>query len=466
QRVDGDPNWFRYHQLFAEFLRRRIERDDPDRIQWLHRAASQWFTDHAYVNEAVDHALAAGDPHGALDLVEQDETKLLEQSKMTTLLRVVNKLPSQLVVSRPRLQLHIAWANVLLQRPDRASAALDRFEAALRRAGTSVSEGSDLRAEANVVRAVAAMFADRLQSLDDLIAEALSRPDSLPPRVAGVAGIVAAFAAIYRFDFGAAHRHLQWAAPYQEMMRPFARVYARCFGGIAARQQLDVPAALKNFRAALEIAATVGPHSHAVRLAGALLGELLYETGELNEAERRLDESYRLGSDGGGVDYLAARYLTCARIKAAQGDRACGRAANGRDGGGAAVEAARLAAAITNERIRLGFEIAPAVAARLRSPRTTARDDGIATFTAELDENSGIRLLSSSDSADERDQACRRAAELLGGINAARRPLAALGAHILLAQTLAATGRPADTDVAVRCTKLGLPGLLADTGLG
>lgn len=180
-----------------------------------------------------------------------------------------------------------------------------------------------------------------------------------------------------------------------------------------------------------------------------------------------MDESYQLGSEGGGVDYLAARYVIGARTKAAQGDRAC--AAERLTAGMAAAQQLRLprlAAAITNERIRLGFEIAPTVAARLRSPRTTARDDGIATVTAELDENSGIRLLSSSGSADERDQSCRRAADLLGGINAAGRPLAALGAQILLAQTLAATGRPADTDVAVRCAELGLPGLLADTGLG
>jgi serine/threonine-protein kinase PknK len=40
QRVDGDPDWFRYHQMFAEFLRRRLERDHPDRVAHLHDAAS------------------------------------------------------------------------------------------------------------------------------------------------------------------------------------------------------------------------------------------------------------------------------------------------------------------------------------------------------------------------------------------------------------------------------------------
>ena len=33
QQVDDDPNWFRFHQIFAEFLRRRLERDHPDRVE-------------------------------------------------------------------------------------------------------------------------------------------------------------------------------------------------------------------------------------------------------------------------------------------------------------------------------------------------------------------------------------------------------------------------------------------------
>jgi serine/threonine-protein kinase PknK len=316
------------------------------------------------------------------------------------------------------------------------------------------------------------MFADRVETSDHLVAEALSRPDTFHPRVPGVAGNLAAFAAIYRFDFDAVHRLLAWAAPYQEMLGPFASVYARCFGGIAARYRLDIPAALKNFREGYEMGATVGPHSHAARLAGALLGELLYETGELAEAMRLLDESYQLGSEGGGVDYMIAGYVTGARIKAAQGNR--GAAVERLADGAKAAEQLllpRLTAAITNERIRLGIEIAPEVAARLRATRTIPHDDGIAAITAELDENSGIRLLSASDSANEREQARRRAAELVAGIDQERRPLAALSAQLLLAETLMATGRTDDADVVLppvvaRCGEVGLSRLLVDAGLG
>lgn len=472
QRIGDDPDWFRYHHMFAEFLRRRLERDRPERVEQLHSTASLWFAEHGYLNEAVDHALASGDTTRAADLVEQDETTLLEQSKMTTLLGIVEKLPPQSVVSRARLQLTMAWANILLQRPAPAYAALRRFDAALDHTDVSGAMRTDLRAEADVVRAVAEIFADRVDTVDDLVAVALERPDMFHPRVAGVARNVAAFAAIYRFEFDAAHDLLESAAPYHEMLGPFATVYARCFGGIAARYQLDIPGALKHFREAYALGARGGPHSHAARLAGALLGELLYETNESAEAMRLLDDSYQLGSAGGGVDYLAARYVIGARIKAAHGDRgiAVDRLAEGATTA-ERLRLPRLAAAINNERIRLGIEIEPRVAARLRASRTIPHDDGIAMITAELDENSGIRLLSASDSADDREQACRRAAALVAAIDEERRPLAALTAQLLLAETLMATGNVDRANVVLpvvtaRCEELGLSRLILDSGLG
>lgn len=251
-------------------------------------------------------------------------------------------------------------------------------------------------------------------------------------------------------------------------MGPFASVLAHSWAGIAAKYELDIPTARREFREAFEIGTRVGSRSHAARLAGALLGELLYEAGELDDAARMLEMSYGLGPDGGGVDYLAARYVASAKVKAAQGDLSA--AAERLDAGINAAEhlqLPRLAAAINNERIRLG--VAPSVAARLRSVRAIPRDDGIATIIAELDEESAVRLLLASGSADEQEQAWRRATQLLAGMDARRRPLAALRAELLLAEICSRTGRSADPTipaVARRCREIGLPRLLVDAGLG
>jgi ATP/maltotriose-dependent transcriptional regulator MalT len=251
------------------------------------------------------------------------------------------------------------------------------------------------------------------------------------------------------------------------MMGPFASVLAHSWAGIAAKYELDIPTARREFREAFEIGCGVGSRSHAARLAGALLGESLYEAGELDDAARMLEMSYGLGPEGGGVDYLAARYVGSAKVKAAQGDLSA--AAERLDAGMKTAEnlqLPRLAAAINNERIRLG--VAPSVAARLRSVRAIPRDDGIATIIAELDEESAVRLLLASGSADEQDQAWRRATQLLAGMDPRRRPLAALRAELLLAESCSHTGRSADPTIpaVARCREIGLPRLLVDAGLG
>ena len=78
-------------------------------------------------------------------------------------------------------------------------------------------------------------------------------------------------------------------------MGPFAGIYGRCMVGIAAREQLDIPAAMDTFREAYQTAtASIGPHSHAARLAGTLLGELLCDTGEI---DARIDEILAANAD-------------------------------------------------------------------------------------------------------------------------------------------------------------------------
>ena len=470
RRIDDDPRWFRYHQMFSGYLRRRLERDDPDRLKDLHRTASDWFADHGDLSCAVDHALAAGEATRAVDLVERDRTiGAVNQARMATFLSVIEKLPPQLASSRPRLHLSTAVANIVLQRPAATEAALERVADAISVADLPEATRADLTLEANVLRGVAQMNADRVEGLAHLVAQVISRPKTLRPVLPQAAATVAAFAGIYRFDFEAAHRALEWAEPYDEGA---AAGYHSCWAGIAARHQLDIPRALRSFRKALDIGTAVGRDSQAARHAGALLGELLYEIGEFAEAADLLEESYRLGPEAGAVDYLAAQYAVSARIKAAQGDRDA--AASRLDAGMTVANKLglpRLAAAINHERVRLQLPITAAEAARLRAlHRTFHGSNGIATITAELDEASGIRLLSRSHASDDRDYACRRAGTLLNGIGPTTRPLAALQARLLFAETLTATGQVNDArnhiaEARALCARHGLPQLLIDAGL-
>jgi len=92
--LDHHRQWYRYHKLFAELLRFRLWCEDPDAIPWLHRRAAHWLAQHGFVEEAIGHALAAGDNALALAIGarsgKSDEAD--SQGKVTSLLRWLKQL--------------------------------------------------------------------------------------------------------------------------------------------------------------------------------------------------------------------------------------------------------------------------------------------------------------------------------------------------------------------------------------
>src|SRR5829696_5920614 len=69
--LDEERRWYRYHHLFADFLRTRLERESPERISDLHLQAASWYEQNGWASEAVGHALAAEDYERAAELVER-----------------------------------------------------------------------------------------------------------------------------------------------------------------------------------------------------------------------------------------------------------------------------------------------------------------------------------------------------------------------------------------------------------
>jgi LuxR family maltose regulon positive regulatory protein len=70
--LDDDRLWFRYHQLFRQMLRSQLARTEPDIVPELHRRASAWYQAEGATEEAIRHALAAGDTRVAANLVAQN----------------------------------------------------------------------------------------------------------------------------------------------------------------------------------------------------------------------------------------------------------------------------------------------------------------------------------------------------------------------------------------------------------
>ena len=108
--LDDVRAWWRYHHLFADLLRARLADEHPGRVRALHRAAAAWCEEHDLADDAVRHALDAGDSAWAARLVERHVEVLLGRSEGVTLRRWLSALPAQAVRDRPRLCLAQAYA--------------------------------------------------------------------------------------------------------------------------------------------------------------------------------------------------------------------------------------------------------------------------------------------------------------------------------------------------------------------
>ncbi|MGN0123603.1 MAG: protein kinase, partial [Rhodococcus sp. (in: high G+C Gram-positive bacteria)] len=153
RHVDDERVWFRYHHLFLDFLRRRLERDHPGEVADLHRTAADWFARNRMLQEAVDHALAADDTDFAVDLLADDGMYLMEHGHIATLLALIDKLPPRAVANDPRLLLTQAWANSALLRLDRCRRTLAAVRELLDRGVPDSYDVEALGIEANAVEA-------------------------------------------------------------------------------------------------------------------------------------------------------------------------------------------------------------------------------------------------------------------------------------------------------------------------
>lgn len=128
--LDDDGSWFRYHHLFADFLRHRLAAVEADGtcVSELHRRASAWFEANGWVDEAIDHALAGHDLERAARLVEGVAFSLQVSSANVQLARYVARLPTAMLTRSPKLGIYYGWALVNTGQATRLSALLPLVE--------------------------------------------------------------------------------------------------------------------------------------------------------------------------------------------------------------------------------------------------------------------------------------------------------------------------------------------------
>jgi ATP/maltotriose-dependent transcriptional regulator MalT len=161
--LDEVRRWWRYHHLFADLLRARLGHEQPGQVRGLHCAAAAWHEEHGSADEAVRHAMAAGDTGWAARLVERHVEALLRLSEGATLDRWLSALPAESIRARARLCLAQAVAAVVGGRLEVVEPLLANAERAFTASGDEPHEPSVGRAAsvlANVPASIAFLHAE------------------------------------------------------------------------------------------------------------------------------------------------------------------------------------------------------------------------------------------------------------------------------------------------------------------
>ncbi len=128
--LDEVRGWWRYHHLFADLLRARLQQERPARMAELHRNAAGWCERNGLIDDAVQHALDAGDAAWAARLIEQHVDERLLRSERATIERWLGALPDDLIQTRPRLLLVQGLLALISVRIDDVEARIDAAERA------------------------------------------------------------------------------------------------------------------------------------------------------------------------------------------------------------------------------------------------------------------------------------------------------------------------------------------------
>ena len=104
--LDEVRGWWRYHHLFADLLRARLQEKQPGRVAELHRNAAAWYSQHELADDAIGHAAAAGETAWAARIIEQHFDMVYNiRGEAATIHRWLSVLPDEVLRSRPRLLL-------------------------------------------------------------------------------------------------------------------------------------------------------------------------------------------------------------------------------------------------------------------------------------------------------------------------------------------------------------------------
>lgn len=267
--LDDRREWYRYHHLFADVLRARLDDEEPGAAAELHGRASLWYSERGQPSDAIRHAIAAGDFAAAASLAELALPVMRRDRQDATLRAWARLLPEDVVRARPVLA--VGLVGVLI-----SAGELERVDRTLR----DVEEW--------LARSAGDRDAGGMIVVDD----------GQVPGLPGAIEMYRAALALTRGDLvhtvAHAHRVLDVAPDDDEM----ARAAAHALLGLAAWTEGDLDRAFAEYTEAVAGMRRVG-HIADVLGCSIAMADICVAQGHLRDAERLYEQGLQLLADHG-----------------------------------------------------------------------------------------------------------------------------------------------------------------------
>ena len=311
--VSGDGRAWRYHSLFADFLRAQLARDHPGEIERLHLAASGWYESQDRPVPAIDHAIEGGDHPHALTLLDSYAGQFLEQGRMRMLARWFSAIPEHQLRAHPFLQPIALWATCFTHGPWEAMQMLEQ-------SGCLDSEIPEVRASAQTLVPLLLAMQDRHDEAYEVGGPCLARlPTGLPFADSVLLNAMAHILAV-RGDQREAQRLLD-AARREQGNSTFNRMYTESLAGLFDLHEGRLRQATARLRMAVDTTHAVSyNHSHGNAWAGVLYAGVVYESNQLPQADHLLNVYLPLARDVGLPDHMILSHVMRSRIAFHAGD--------------------------------------------------------------------------------------------------------------------------------------------------
>lgn len=186
--LGGEGEWYRYHHLFAELLRFRIRARQPERLEELHRQASEWFEQDGDIAAALEHAGHMSDQTRLLEVLDGHVMDMLGRSELAALRLWTDRLNEPLLQPYPLVICVIGWLRVVTDRHPDLDAIVSAITAALENATPEYDPARRRRAALHieVLSAYVARYAGRLEEALRIGEQARSRLEDDDPLTRGL----------------------------------------------------------------------------------------------------------------------------------------------------------------------------------------------------------------------------------------------------------------------------------------